>query len=366
MKNKIASVLTSLSVAVGASQSNPAATLTISDGVNPPITINDNGGTDRNASPGAVVVQTNVGVWSLVVCSGASKPALGGPTAPVMDVTLQAIASVAGTLTVTFSDNGFDSGPGILNATVSTHLTYGINGTVGQAVYGDADNTLGAFSTLLTSTGPSAMPAVTNAFSPLSFTSPYSLTQVIVLRANGTSVLSLDASLAAAGSPRPPVGPGDTATTGFWRSKKCRGFILGMPNQPALGNWLAGNFPCRFGRFAGQANSVVAAALIDSFNARGQMTYAEVLAAAVTCFATDPSLAGNYAARYGFNLTPGGTGAKTFNVGPFGAVLGLGNNTSHTVLQLLQTADENCPPSPAAASALLALFDRINQTGGLK
>ena len=49
------------------------------------------------------------------------------------------------------------------------------------------------------------------------------------------------------------------------------------------------------------------------------------------------------AGGYGFNVSPSGTGAKTFNVGANGSAIGLVNNTSYTILQILQAANSKCP-----------------------
>jgi hypothetical protein len=48
-----------------------------------------------------------------------------------------------------------------------------------------------------------------------------------------------------------------------------------------------------------------------------------------------------------------------------GTTIGLNNNTSYTVLQILQAANANCPFSPAVFDALNTIFDGINQTGDI-
>ncbi len=161
------------------------------------------------------------------------------------------------------------------------------------------------------------------------------------------------------------VGPGDTATIGFWHNKNGQALINAMPNSPALGNWLAGNFPCLYGNLAGKANSVVAAEFMTYFNVKGQKTYAQVLGGALACYVTDSTLAGNAAVKYGFNVSVGGTGAKLYNVGSLGTVLGLSNNTSYTVLQLLQAANQNCPFNANVFNALNTIFDGINESGDI-
>ena len=176
-------------------------------------------------------------------------------------------------------------------------------------------------------------------------------------------------------NPQPPkqnLGAGDTATIGFWQNKNGQGIINGASNSPALGNWLASSFPCMYGNLAGSNNATVAALFITDFGMHGQKTYAQVLAGALACYFTSSNLGGGSAsAKFGFNITPGGTGAKTFNVGSLGTVIGLQNNTSYTVLQILQAANasvSNCTTgtfNTTVFNALNTIFDGINQGGDI-
>ena len=201
--------------------------------------------------------------------------------------------------------------------------------------------------------------------------------------ANGTTTLGVTVSKAtgckAVGSkvvsltPPPPVnlGHGDTATIGFWHNKNGQALINSMPNSPALANWLANNFPCLYGANAGANNltgksdSQVAAFFLTFFNVKGQKTDAQVLGAALACYVTSAVLAGNNAASYGFNVSTMGTGAKTYNVGAYGAAIGLANNTSYTVLQLLQQANLRKCQGTFDANAFNNIFDGINTTGDI-
>jgi hypothetical protein len=156
---------------------------------------------------------------------------------------------------------------------------------------------------------------------------------------------------------------GDTATIGYWQNKNGQALIKSMPNQPALGNWLAANYPCLFGNLAGKSNSVVAAQFIAYFKVRGTKTYAQVMAGALATYVTDSDLAGSGATGAGFNVSTSGTGAKLYNVGSNGTVLGLANNTAYPVSQLLQVANQKCPWTPAVFNALNTIFTGINETG---
>jgi PEP-CTERM motif len=169
--------------------------LSISDGVDPVITINDNLAGDLNPTVGELTLSTNVGVWSLSISTGVSKPNLGSSTNPVMDLVIQASSTGAGSLTYTFSDLSFSHGPGTLNSTVSGQVIYGLPTTVDYSVYGDSNNVAGALTTLLTTTGTNSLPVVASASGPLTFASSFSLSQVVQLTASGASAVSVDASL---------------------------------------------------------------------------------------------------------------------------------------------------------------------------
>jgi hypothetical protein len=168
------------------------------------------------------------------------------------------------------------------------------------------------------------------------------------------------------------IGRGDTATIGFWHNKNGQALILsfnGGGSSTKLGDWLAATFPCLYGNLAGKNNSVVASQFLTYFNVKGQKTYAQILAGALASYATSSTLAGgNMAAAYGFNVSSTGTGAKTYNVGSNGTAIGLANNTSYTVLQLLKAANQKCPfgTSGTVFGALNTIFDGINQSGDIQ
>ena len=72
------------------------------------------------------------------------------------------------------------------------------------------------------------------------------------------------------------------------------------------------------------------------------------------------------AAKYGFNVSTTGTGAKLYNVGSYGTAIGLKNNTSYSVFFLLQQADLDKKNGTFDANAFNAIFDGINQLGDIK
>jgi len=177
-------------------------------------------------------------------------------------------------------------------------------------------------------------------------------------------------------SPPPPAGPlspGDTATIGFWHNKNGQALIKsfnGGPTATMLGTWLANNYGCLFGNLSGQPNTVVAAQFLTYFGVTGEKTYAQIMAGALASYATSSTLGGgSIASGYGFAISPGGTGDKTYDVGSDGAAIGLMNNTSYTVAQLLSAANANCSGgliNPGAFDALNNIFDGINSSGDIK
>jgi hypothetical protein len=136
-----------------------------------------------------------------------------------------------------------------------------------------------------------------------------------------------------------------------------------MPNQPALGNWLATNFPNMFGSLAGKTNAKVADYFTTLFNVTGTNTHAQIMATALAVYVTNSSLAGNTATSAGFNVSGTGTGAKLYNVGAYGAAIGLSNNASYTVFALLKQADARWAFDAAEFTALNNIFDGINVKG---
>jgi hypothetical protein len=154
-----------------------------------------------------------------------------------------------------------------------------------------------------------------------------------------------------------PLGKGMAATMGFWHNKNGQAVINnfnGGSSATQLGNWMASNFPNLFGGFVGYTNAKVASAFLTAFGNVGGVqgnTYAQLFANALAIYTTTLSLGGastqsNPATnKFGFVITAAGTGAATYNVGNNGAAFGVPNNTSLTVLQILQIANANYSPS---------------------
>jgi len=206
MKKGVRILLAALLVLGCCDRARAAATVTIWDGVNPLISVTDDGPGDSFLTPGAVYVRTNVGVWFLSISSAITKPLFGSATQPVMDLLIQANSSAAGTLTFTFSDNNFGPANGILNAKADGHLVDGgATTTLQYDVYGDPGNALGATSIHIAGIGPSAMPLFATDSGGLPLASPFSLTQILTFRADGATGFSADGSFSVTPVPEPGI-----------------------------------------------------------------------------------------------------------------------------------------------------------------
>ncbi len=109
MKNLIKPALVALTVATFAVSSYAFPTLTIDDGPGggATVVVNDGGLGDANGAAGAVTWVGSIGVFSINVDTGLTKPVLGSATSPHMDLNFVTAATAAGTLTLTFEDNNF-------------------------------------------------------------------------------------------------------------------------------------------------------------------------------------------------------------------------------------------------------------------
>ena len=224
-----------------------------------------------------------------------------------------------------------------------------------------------------------------------SLPAPYSLsTQVTLTIGAGAEMHFEDSQILTSSSQPPPPGPvvtGDTATIGFWHNQNGQAVINsfnGGSTATKLGNWLATNFTNLFGvanpytgtTLAGLTNAQVATVYSNLWTPSGvtKNTYVQAFAVALACYATSTSLGANATtASFGFNSSAGGTCSKTFNIGGNGAAFGVPNNTTLTVLQILQAANANFSPSTGLfyggdqnlTSELNNVLDGINSTGDI-
>jgi hypothetical protein len=208
MKQTSLSLTTTIAMAIGLlvavcpGRAHAAATFSLFDGVNPLITVVDNGPGDFAPQSGALIISTNVGVWNLVISTALSKPLSGSSLDPVMDVSVQANSTAAGSLRVVFSDNNFGPASGLLKGTITGHIVSGGAATDSYSVYGDPANVVGATTVLIASTGTLSFPLVGGSASgPLALGAPFSLTQVEQIVATGPTFFNTDASLAVVPEP---------------------------------------------------------------------------------------------------------------------------------------------------------------------
>ena len=313
-----------------------------------------------------------IGVFAVTVDAGQSKPAL---TQPQIQLSfLVSTGATGGTLTLQLSDTNFAVASSAVTMTAADTLSGSVTAT--YTGYVDSSNalfgtgtTVGSFVLTSTNTG--------TATGPGEATTPYSMTAKVVAAMAPESGFSL-AAFNLSGTPVPPplpspLGKGDTATIGFWHNKNGQAVIdslNGSSSSTALGTWLASHFHNLFGNLNGKTNADVAAFYLANWPPSGVTlnTYVQAFAVALACYVTSTNLAGTNAtaASFGFNSSPGGTCAKTFNVGGDGATVGLSNNASYTVLQLLEAFNAAYPvTSQSVVSAWNDIFNGINEGGDI-
>ena len=177
-----------------------------------------------------------------------------------------------------------------------------------------------------------------------------------------------------------PLQTGDTATIGYWNNKNGQALIDDMNGGPSatnLASWLADGFPWLYGanssnNLTGKTNADVAALFQTFFKIKGAPKMnAQVMAGALATYVTNSSLAGStVASTFGFNVSSTGTGAKTYNVAGDGTSVGLDNNTSYTVTQLLQQANLEARAKALSSNSTAFvgfnnIFTGINQDGDI-
>jgi hypothetical protein len=180
---------------------------------------------------------------------------------------------------------------------------------------------------------------------------------------------------------------GMTATIGFWANPNGQAIINSFGKTSSgltLANWLATTFPNLYGGtsknpnyLANKTNAQVAALFVKLFNGASPKADAQVMATALSVFATTNSLNTGTGSRalaiqYGFTLSNAGAGAALWNVGSNGAAFSLPNNSTTSLLDLLKRVN-----AKAAAGKLYngdktlitqanVVFSQINEAGDIK
>jgi hypothetical protein len=162
-------------------------TLTLDDGVNPVITITDGGLGDANPIAGAVTFIGTLGVWTLNVSTGETKPAVGTAVLPELDLNTLDTSSAAGTLKITFSESGFGPTAGTLISTIG-----GTQGN-GNVLFKTSQN-----STILTTIGSLSGTPFSGSQSAALIGTSYSLTEEVDITHTAGGSTSFDANANAA------------------------------------------------------------------------------------------------------------------------------------------------------------------------
>jgi hypothetical protein len=122
---------------------------------------------------------------------------------------------------------------------------------------------------------------------------------------------------------------------------------------------------------AGKSNAYIAALFQQDFLQKGVKLDAQVLATALSVYATNTTLDSTQAAaRYGFTVRGYGLGTATFNVGSNGDAFGVANNTTMTVLDLLLATDAQATGgvlyggNATRRNEANNVFSALNQSGG--
>ncbi len=189
---KIYQYLALAAAAVGVAQMAQAVPqLMVFDGTTT-IIITDNGAGDISGSSGRIVWNGSIGNWSLNTDVGTTFPVIGTLTNPQLDLSFNAFSTTGGTLTVSFSADGFGPTAG----TAVSQIGGTTPGTVVYNTFGGTNNTLFNTSNLLTAQGP-----FTGAFSgsvvggTVTNAGPYSLTQQITITHTSSAITTGNALL---------------------------------------------------------------------------------------------------------------------------------------------------------------------------
>ena len=160
---------------------------------------------------------------------------------------------------------------------------------------------------------------------------------------------------------------GDTANIAFWQNRNGKKLI--EAGGTALADWLTDNFGNIFGdEFEGADGKDVAKFYKKELfkqkskkNSGPAKVDAQFMATALAVFFTSSDLAGNVAARYGFNVTAAGIGGSIFNVGAAGAAFEVADNADVSIMQLL-LATNGLTDRPDRRNGFASIYD-INGDG---
>ena len=157
-------------------------------------------------------------------------------------------------------------------------------------------------------------------------------------------------------------GAGVTATIGFWQNKNGQNLIKslnGDEDSTLLADWLSSTFPTCTALWSGMDNTTLPTPS-SSFSSETASTSpggppkldAQVMATALATYVTKESFVSiDYSTltvdqslvagveSFGFDVTVGGLGSTSFNVGDAGAAFGVADNSDVLIIDLLLAAD---------------------------
>ena len=172
-----------------ANPANATLMLEIDDAVSGPITFIDNVGPDLDSRLGVLAINTSIGEFDLVFSLAQSKPFIGGPTVPIIDVTFAVISfNVGGTLTVSVTNTDFQ-GSGTNVGICEVGGTTG--GTIDYACFFDGSNTAFAQTEQIAGVGPFSGLFAGGANGTFDVNGLYSLTDVLTITHGGGIVTTI-------------------------------------------------------------------------------------------------------------------------------------------------------------------------------
>ena len=182
--------------------SHAALMISLNDGLGHSATITDQGAGDLNSNLGAVTFLGGIGVFTINVTTGISKPLMGSATSPELDLnSVDVIAgAVGGTLTLEVTDTDFIGSAGIGEFLSEIGGTQ--SGSISYSTFLDCSNAAFGTGTPLSSQGYSTgsfSGSQTNAATACG--GNYSLTEEIVMTLPGSGTTSFDASLQSVSEP---------------------------------------------------------------------------------------------------------------------------------------------------------------------
>jgi hypothetical protein len=196
---------------------------------------------------------------------------------------------------------------------------------------------------------------------------------VLLVHNQGFTTPATTASTATVVSLATPVQPGMVAGPAFWAGQGGQALILNFdsgPNSTTLADWLAATLPNLFGAAAGafnltgMSNAEVAVLYQWLRHQRGRKLEAEVLAVALSIYATTPTLGGGTGGLGGFNVSALGLGPEWVSVGRSGVAFGVANHSGLSVWQVLQRIDGRARLGTAylGSSALQRQAEKVLET----